>query len=1005
MSEAAAVDHGLVESLVAQVTDDFMERLSAGEQPNIEDYADRYPQIAPVLRQVLPALELLRVAVPNSLAPPGAAASSPELAGTLGDFRLLREIGRGGMGIVYEAEQISLGRRVALKVLPFAATMDPKHLQRFKNEAQAAAQLHHTNIVPVFGVGCERGVHYYAMQFIEGQTLAAVIAELRQHTGLEQSDPRHPLSEVASDLVSGGLAPVKRATSNGPPATPYEAPTPASAPLGQTVVGADLRTDSSIKSRAYFRSVADLGLQAAEALEHAHQLGVVHRDIKPANLLVDVRGNLWITDFGLAHFQSNPGLTLSGDLMGTIRYMSPEQAMARRVLIDHRTDLYSLGVTLYELLTLEPAFAGNDRQELLRRIASEEPHLPRRLNKPIPAELETIVLKAMEKNPAERYTTAQELADDLGRFLEDKPIRAKRPTLAQRAAKWSRRHRSVVASAGILVLLSLIGLMASTVLIWREKEQTRAALADAKANAQTADANYQRAQENLNTAYRILDEIYLDTTEKRLPQQTVITREDRQFLDKALTFYEHFAHQNSNDPNVRQKTAEGYLRVGTIKERLGQGAQAEAANRQALSVATKLVAEFPDRPDYRQCLARSYCSLGGMDGTDQVRLGRLPEVERAYAEALRILEQLVTEFPANLDYQHDLGLTYFWLGFWRLMCSWQSRAVPDPEEPIRRALAIRDKLVKEKPTLFLYRKEQAMSLGNLGNVLAQANRRQETEEVLQRELAVRQKLVEDFPGEPEARFYLADAYMDLGNWREHTGKFAEAEEALRRRLSLLRQLAAELPSAFAHQHSLTWSSCDLGDFLREKGAQGDAVAAYQVAVVASREVIRLKPESAWGHYYLARALAGTGARKEASAAWKQAVKLSGEDTGVLSSMAWFLATSPDPANQNPELAVLLGQKAVALAPERGDYWSTLGTAYYRWRQWKDAVAAFDKTRQLQSAGNDWFFLAMAHWQLGDREKARHWYECAVQRMDKSRPWDAELRRFRTEAAALLGLPK
>jgi serine/threonine protein kinase len=205
---------------------------------------------------------------------------------------MLREIGRGGMGIVYEAEQISLGRRVAMKILPFAAAMDPKHLQRFKNEAQAAAQLHHTNIVPVFGVGCERGVHYYAMQFIEGQTLAAVIAELRQQTGLEQSDPRHPLSEVASKLVSGGLAPAKRATSNGPPTTPYEAPTLASAPVGQTVVGGDLRTDSSIKSKTYFRSVADLGLQAAEALEHAHQLGVVHRDIKPANLLVDVRGNL-----------------------------------------------------------------------------------------------------------------------------------------------------------------------------------------------------------------------------------------------------------------------------------------------------------------------------------------------------------------------------------------------------------------------------------------------------------------------------------------------------------------------------------------------------------------------------------------------------------------------------------------------------------------------------------------------------------------------------------------
>ena len=167
--------------------------------------------------------------------------------------------------------------------------------------------------------------------------------------------------------------------------------------------------------REYFRTAAALGIQAAEGLDHAHKLGIVHRDIKPANLLLDVHGNLWITDFGLARLQDDAGLTITGDLLGTLRYMSPEQALAKRGYLDHRTDIYSLGATLYELVTLRPAVDGQDRQEVLRKIAQDEPTPPRRLNPAIPRELETILLKAMNKEPGSRYATAQELADDLDR--------------------------------------------------------------------------------------------------------------------------------------------------------------------------------------------------------------------------------------------------------------------------------------------------------------------------------------------------------------------------------------------------------------------------------------------------------------------------------------------------------------------------------------------------------------------------------------------------------------
>ncbi|MBM4072818.1 MAG: tetratricopeptide repeat protein [Planctomycetes bacterium] len=446
-----------VESLVARVADEFIERHKQGERPDIEEYAVRHPEAAELLRNVLAALDIVGLASsPSHRRSDLHSLPADETPHLLGDFRIIREVGRGGMGVVYEAEQVSLGRRVALKVLPFAATLDPRHLQRFKNEAQAAAQLHHTNMVPVFSVGCERGTHFYAMQFIDGVTLAAAIADV----GLQIADSKKPADDP--EATRAHPAPDAEAICNLK-----------SEICNPTMVA--LSTERSLKSPAFFRTVAQLGIQAAEALDYAHQVGIVHRDIKPANLMLETssplsfgRGvggegkgeghlRLWVTDFGLAHIQHAEGaLTMTGDLIGTLRYMSPEQALAKRVVIDHRTDIYSLGATLYELLTLEPVFHGRDRQDLLRQIAFDDPRLPRKLNKAIPAELETIVMKALEKNPADRYATAQEMADDLRRFLSDEPIRARRPKLVQRVRKWARRHKTLVASIVVSFLTALL---------------------------------------------------------------------------------------------------------------------------------------------------------------------------------------------------------------------------------------------------------------------------------------------------------------------------------------------------------------------------------------------------------------------------------------------------------------------------------------------------------------------------------------------------------------------
>jgi serine/threonine protein kinase len=514
---------------------EYVEALERGESPN------RYELLAANAEFAAELLEFFkgRDQVDRLAAPLREAARSTETdLGTLGDFRLLREVGRGGMGIVYEAEQISLRRRVALKVLPFAAAMDPRQLQRFQNEAQAAAHLHHTNIVPVYGIGCERGVHYYAMQFIEGQSLAALLDDLRA----------------------------------GVTTTPYQigdAPPPP--PAITTKVAAALPTERA-GGRQYYRRVAVLMRQAAEALEHAHQMGVIHRDVKPANLLLDRRGELWITDFGLAQFCTDTALTQTGELLGTLRYASPEQAMAKRGLVDHRTDIYSLGVTLYELLTLTPVFSGRDRQELLHQIAFDEPRPPRALDAAIPVELETIVLKAIAKTPAERYASARELADDLQRFLDDKPILARRPSLLDRATKWARRHRSLVASGVVLLVLAVIVLTVSNVLIAQSKDA-----AQRDRLAATAAAERERLKAKEADDERVLADKRFKQARRSVARFAEIAQEElagpqfnkarRKFLEAALAYYQEFLEDAGDDPSVQGELKESLARVdGILKE-------------------------------------------------------------------------------------------------------------------------------------------------------------------------------------------------------------------------------------------------------------------------------------------------------------------------------------------------------------------------------------------------------------------------------------------------------
>jgi serine/threonine protein kinase/WD40 repeat protein/tetratricopeptide (TPR) repeat protein len=461
----SASDRNPVECLA----EEFAERQRRGEHPAITEYTSKYPQWADQIRDLFPALALIEQLKPRPDAT-GAYDGPASLAEDqhrerLGDYRILREVGRGGMGIVYEAEQESLGRRVALKVFPFHQLSGTNHLERFRREAKAAGRLHHTNIVPVFGVGESDGLHYYAMQFINGEGLDKVVEDLRRFRDQRGSRAPGPVPDtvsrtgiVAQGLLTGRFALAEAGAGANDPNNAASAVAPAPpagsvSPSPTNDAAARSGSCSELSGRSeweYCRNVARVGLQVAEALAYAHKQGILHRDIKPSNLLLDGQGTVWITDFGLAKAEGTEDLTHTGDIVGTLRYMAPERFNGKSL---PQSDVYGLGLTLYELLTLRPAFEDSHRARLIEQVMHQEPAPPRKVDPRIPRDLETIILKALAKDPEQRYATADQMAEDLRRFLADRPIKARRTLWHERTWRWCRRNPLVATLIGASLLL------------------------------------------------------------------------------------------------------------------------------------------------------------------------------------------------------------------------------------------------------------------------------------------------------------------------------------------------------------------------------------------------------------------------------------------------------------------------------------------------------------------------------------------------------------------------
>ncbi len=380
---------------------------------------------------------------------------------TIGDFEILDEIGRGGMGVVYRARQISLDRIVALKILAYGRGLSDQAVTRFRREAQATAKLHHPNIVPVYAQGQQDNTYFYAMELVSGTSLYDEICQLRRGEGPGSGKSRDRSPSSSDPGLAGGSSDILAETEIlERPAVDETLDAP-----GHIVIEDD-RARSRFGSASgagpdafeshtpdYFDDIARQTKAVADALGYAHQNGVIHRDIKPHNLLFGSGDRLCLSDFGLARIVEQPGVTQTGDFVGSPLYMSPEQITGKGGEVGVRSDIYSLGATLYEWMTLRPPFPGTTREQVISRVITEDPPSPRSINRRIPLDLETICLKALSREPSKRYATAWDLRDDLERFLGRGAIKARRTSLLGSIGKVISRNRvaSVVAVAAILI--------------------------------------------------------------------------------------------------------------------------------------------------------------------------------------------------------------------------------------------------------------------------------------------------------------------------------------------------------------------------------------------------------------------------------------------------------------------------------------------------------------------------------------------------------------------------
>jgi serine/threonine protein kinase len=907
-----------------------------------------------------------------------------------GRYKLLEAIGEGGMGTVWMARQTEpVQRLVAVKLIK--AGLDSRQvLARFEAERQALALMDHPNIAKVLDAGAAPdGRPFFVMELVRG-------VPITRHCDEHRLTPRQRL---------------------------------------------------------------ELFVPVCQAIQHAHTKGIIHRDVKPSNVLVasyDGQPVPKVIDFGIAkatgqQLTEHTLVTGFGAVVGTLEYMSPEQAELNPLDIDTRSDVYCLGVLLYELLTgatpLErKRLKETPLLEALRQIREQEPAKPStklstaeglpalaanrgtepaKLAKLVRGELDWIVMKCLEKDRNRRYETANSLAMDVQRYLTDEPVQACPPSRRYRLRKWLRKHRAAAATGlglALMLLVLSLGLAANNLMIRNEQKRTQAANA--------------RLQDNLNLSLQTLDEIYLKALEIRLPRDTEAAQENQELLTKALGFYESFAERNEADPNVWREVAKAYKRAGALHMHLGHYDQAIVSVGRATDVVARLMAGSPGDDELKLLLAEMHLLKGDTywqqrelvnEGSHQAKAARVE-----YQKGIDLLEPLTENSALAPKYREMLANLHSDLG----LCFQRDGDLEKGEEHCRQAIKLYARLVEEEKELgskLLSMLLLSHSRSKLGRVLCQANHLDGAEKELRQAIAGLERVNTQgsaLPGYKRGRLpnlkgtdlisvqsLLAHAHYGLGNSLRFKGQSGAALEEFHQAVDFQAQAVKDWPGEIQFRMWLAYFRNGSGLLLFEGGRRPEAIDQCRQAIELYRQLQKeSRRELANAEKFIESltlmgdSLYAEGDRKGASSYYREALdltqKLAAQNASFENDLAWFLVACADADFRNPARALGIAQKVVdRSAGQDADPWNTLGVAQYRLDKWEDAVASLEKAKKLhkENDAGDWLFLAMAQWRLGQKQQARESYQRAGELLKKYEYPPAEASRWRAEAAAVLGL--